>query len=114
MILVDLITATICFLSQCYPALVGQDTPVGQFELTHAQTDLPGYGGDILMFHEDETSVYGIHRRWDLIPAQHRAQRLRSNRSIDRRAVTNGCINVEPEVYDLLLDCCSNQTIIIK
>ena len=50
MVLVDLATASICFLSQCYPALIGPDTPTGEFRLEQVRTQEAGYGGDVNPF----------------------------------------------------------------
>jgi hypothetical protein len=114
LVLVDLALATICFAGQCYPALVGPDTPRGQFQLTHAQTPLPGYGGDVLMFKEDSKYIYAIHRVWTLNPKQRRLERLQSGDPYQRQTITMGCINIMPSVYELLVDCCSNQQLTIK
>ena len=75
-VVVDLAVATICFLSQCYPALVGIDTPKGQYQLVQRYTNDPGYGGDVLQFYETKDSVYAIHWVWLLRPSQHRLDRL--------------------------------------
>ncbi len=58
MITVSLAAATICFLNTCYPALVGPDTPTGQFKVELVRTKAAGYGGDVLLFKEDKSSVY--------------------------------------------------------
>ena len=50
MIIVNLAAASICFLNQCYPALVGPDTPVGKFKLERVITKAAGYGGDVLIY----------------------------------------------------------------
>lgn len=111
-ILVSLSTATICFAHMCYPALIGRDTPVGEYELNLRLTDTPGYGGDVLQFSEDLTGVYSIHRLWTLKPSQHREQRIKSSNPRDR-VITNGCINLLPEVYENLRDCCSTEHLVI-
>jgi len=114
MVVVDLALATICFLGQCYPALVGQGTPRGEFELIQRLTQDQGYGGDVLQFLETDAAVFAIHRVWLLNPKQKRAQRLASSDIKQRTFITNGCINVTPEVYKKLVDCCSNSTLIVK
>ena len=114
MIIVNLAAASICFLNQCYPALVGPDTPVGKFKLEHVITKAAGYGGDVLIFEEGVSSVYAIHRVWLLEPQQKRFERLTSGRRLERVAITLGCINVMPEVYDKLRDCCSNDVVAIS
>jgi hypothetical protein len=118
-ILVTLSLATICFTykgnNECHPALVGKNasTPVGEYTVARKRTKAPGYGGDILQFHETRDDVYAIHRVWLLKPEQRRMQRLKGN-IIDDRYVSAGCINVEPEVYTKLIDCCSNDRLTIK
>lgn len=114
MVVVDLTLATICFLGQCYPALVGPSTPKGEFSLTHQLVSSPGYGGDVLKFQEDSKYITAIHRVWTLRPHQRRLERLKSSDANMRKSVTDGCINVMPEVYDKLVDCCSNSSLVIK
>jgi hypothetical protein len=113
-IIVDLTLATICFLNQCYPVLVGPDTPKGQYRLIQRYVQTPGYGGDLLKFKEDKDGFYAIHRIWLLNSSQHRLERIQSSNPKDRITITKGCINVMPEVYDRLVDCCSNDQLIIK
>ena len=113
MVIVSLAAATICFAGSCYPALIGNDTPVGQYELIQRYVETPGYGGDVIEFSEDTKNVYAIHRIWTLKPEQHREMRIKSSNPKDH-VITKGCINVEPEVYQKLLDCCSNDVLIIK
>lgn len=75
-------------------------------------TSQPGYGGDVLQFKETTTAWYAVHRTWTLNPNQRREERLRSPNPKDR-VITNGCINVDPKVYDRLKACCANDTIVI-
>lgn len=113
-VIVDVAAALICFASTCYPALVGNDTPKGEFQLTEYSTEEPGYGGNILAFKIDsQGQVYAIHRVLD-IPNQQRLSRLRSPYAEHRITVTAGCVNVDPEVFDKLVDCCYNSKVIIK
>ena len=114
MVIVDLTLATICFMGQCYPALVGPHTPKGEFQLQHQLVSSPGYGGDVLKFHEDEKYITAIHRVWVLRPHQRRLERLKSDDARMRKSVTDGCVNVMPEVYDRLVDCCSNDILIVR
>lgn len=111
-VVIDLSTATICFLSSCYPVLVGVQTPKGEFELQQYTTDIHGYGGDILVFSESETAVFAIHRVID-VPGQNRPARIKSADTNDR-VITAGCVNVSNDVYDALVDCCSASPLIIK
>lgn len=116
-VLVTLALATICFTSQninhCYPILLGKNTPIGKFQIIRRYTDDPGYGGDVLQFYEDNHQVYAIHRVWLLKPQQRRLERLDSN-NIEDHLITNGCINIKPEVYEELVNCCSNDELIVK
>jgi len=111
---VDLALAVICFMGECHPALVGEDTPRGVFVLQHQATQVPGYGGDLLVFQEDRTRLWAIHRVYTAVPSQRRVERLLSGRIALRQGVTMGCVNVMPEVYARLVECCSNQVLTIK
>ncbi len=112
-VLVDIAAALICFSSTCYPALVGKDTPAGQFQLTRYNTTAPGYGGNILLFKREGNMLFAVHRVLD-VPGQQRPARLKSSDPAHRVAVTAGCVNVAPEVFDMLIDCCSNSKVVIK
>ena len=112
MVTVQIAAALICFAELCYPALVGTKTPTGEFPLVYGTTEDPGYGGDVLAFYEDEKVVYAIHRLWLLRPEQKRDRRIKSSNPKDR-VITAGCINIAPEVYNKLVDCCSEDTLVI-
>jgi hypothetical protein len=112
-VLVDVAAAVICFAATCHPVLVGVETPRGEFQLTHYTTSIPGYGGDILSFKETNKYLYTIHRVID-VPGQQRLDRLKSQSAERRNTITGGCINVEPEVYEELVECCSASKLIIK
>jgi hypothetical protein len=116
MVTVKLTAATICFLQACYPALVGKPnsvTPLGEYQLVQRFTEQAGYDGDVLQFHETEEQVYSIHRVWLLRPEQKRLQRLASKK-VNDRLITSGCINVSPDVYEQLIDCCKDATLVIE
>lgn len=113
MVLIKLAAALICFQGQCYPALVGNDTPIGEFPIVLTSTPYPGYGGDMLAFAQDSTGYYAIHRLYRLNPKQHRLQRIQSTNAKDR-LITDGCVNIMPEVYERLKDCCSNEKLVIE
>ncbi len=119
MVIVDILLATICFTSSaseeltCHNALVGKDTPRGTYTLQQRLTSDPFYGGDVLQFKEDPDEVFAVHRVWRGRPAEQRERRLKS-RDAKQRQVTKGCINVDPEVYDLLVREHSTDTLIIK
>jgi len=114
MVVVSLAAASICFAGACYPALVGANTPTGTFNLSHYATVEPGYGGDILAYQEDRRYVWAIHRVYTLVPQEKRLERLASDRPELRRTVTHGCINVMPEVYEKLVDCCRKDVLVIQ
>ena len=63
-----------------------------------------GYGGDVLQFAETSSDILAIHRVWLGRPAEHRAERLASGDVLQRRSVTHGCINVDPAVYEQIVD----------
>lgn len=102
-IVVSLALATMCFAGQCHPVLVGKSTPVGQYQMYKAKILAPGYGGDVMVFKDvPGEAPFSVHRTWTLDPKQRRAERIQGPRA-GRVNVTNGCINVEPEVYDKLV-----------
>lgn len=117
MITVSILAATICFsvnnIEECHPILIGKNTPIGTFPITHMTTKKPGYGGDILVFKETSTTLYAIHRLWKFNPKQKREQRLATSTPKDN-IITSGCINVESKVYERLTACCSKEPLEIK
>lgn len=112
-VVVDIAAALICFASTCHNALVGHDTPRGEFTLAPYSIQDPRYGGDLLVFKHDNTGVYAIHRVLD-VPGQQRIARLGSPYARHRITITAGCVNVDPLVYTQLMDCCSGSRITIK
>lgn len=114
MIIVSLTAASICFAGSCYPALVGDNTPAGTFILSQQVVKDPGYGGDVLVYRENDRYLWAIHRVYTVNAEENREERLRSRRAEQRRAVTKGCINVMPEVYERLVDCCSRDVLVIN
>ena len=112
-VIVDLGMALICFAGQCHPALVGWATPKGEYQLTQYTTQKHGYGGDVLVFKLEEDVALAIHRVVD-VRVQDRRGLLADSEAKDRRAVTGGCINITPEVYEQLVECCSKSTLTIK
>ncbi len=118
-IIVNLALATICFayngVQECHPVLLGNKipTPVGTYSLVRRYTDDPGYGGDVLQFYETKDMVYALHRVWLLLPTQKRLERLKSP-NVKDHYISSGCINVEPEVYEKLIDCCTKEQLIIQ
>ena len=101
-VIVDIAAALICFAGMCHPALVGVETPRGEFQLIHYTTHDPGYGGDILAFKETKDALYCIHRVID-VRGQKRLERLKSKDAKQRNKITGGCVNVDPKVYEELV-----------
>ena len=97
---VDLDRAEICMESDCRPVLVGKETPRGEYPLQLAKTDEAGYGGDVLVFKQDATGTYAVHRIWTQKPSEKRLERIQQD--AERRIVTNGCINVDDDTYNRL------------
>lgn len=123
-IVVDIALATLCIISgggesqleetqRCYPVLIGGDTPRGEFQIQQRLIESPGYGGDVLQFKEEGDFIYAIHRVWLGRPHEKRLERLKNPDPAARR-ITMGCINVDPMVYEELIDCCSTGTVTIK
>lgn len=93
--------AVLCVASECFPALTGRATPVGEFTLRLLQTDVPAYRGDVLEFAREGNDVYAIHR-----PPSPRRAALLARHAHARSNVTDGCINVADAVYERLRQCC--------
>ena len=108
-IIVDTQTATACMQDDCYPVLVGKNTPKGTFGLQLSTTHDPLYKGSVLAFKSDSTGTYAIHRVWNGKPSERRNQRLAG--VVTERLITNGCVNVSDEVYDLFKQ---HRVVIIK
>lgn len=102
-IVVFLASAMLCIGNQCYPALVGKDTPIGTYPLIRRYVQASGYGGDVMQFADTPSGIMAIHRVWLGRPKEQRVQRLASKDPARRRFVTNGCINVMPNVYEALV-----------
>ena len=97
---VDLDRAEICMGSDCRPVLIGKETPRGEYPLQLATTDEKGYGGDVLVFKQDDTGAYAVHRIWTQKPSEKRLERIQQD--AERRIITNGCINVDDATYNQL------------
>ena len=102
-VVVYLASALLCTAGQCYPALVGNDTPTGIYPLVRRYVAARGYGGDVMQYAETGRDLLAIHRVWLGNPSEHRAARLASTDPVMRRTVTHGCINVMPEVYERIV-----------
>lgn len=112
-VIVDLAAAVICFAFTCHPVLIGKDTPRGEYHLTQYAIRDPRYGGDLLVFKHDRRDVYAIHRVFE-VKGQNRLSRIKNADPKQRADITAGCINVTPEVYKQLVDCCSSSKVVIK
>lgn len=112
-VVVDIAAAVICFMGTCHNALLGEDTPRGEFVLTPYTIQDRRYGGDLLVFKHDATGVFAVHRIID-VPSQQRTARLHSPYPTHRITVTAGCVNVTHDTYMLLKECCSGAKITIK
>ena len=97
---VDLDRAEICMESDCRPVLIGKETPRGEYHLQLANTDEAGYGGDVLVFKQDTTGTYAVHRIWTQRPSEKRLERVQQD--AEHRVITKGCINVDDETYNML------------
>jgi len=109
---VNTLLATICFLGQCYPALVGEDTLSGTYDLQKRIVISEGYGGNVLAYRETKDKIFAVHRVWK-DPNKDREFILNNKNSTQRR-FTNGCINVSYDVYDKLLKKWSTVTLVVK
>lgn len=83
---------------ECYPVLIGKDTPKGTFNLNIYKTSLKGYGGEVLGFHQEGRSLFAVHRVWLGNPSEKRDSRIKSDNVADR-LITNGCININEKGY---------------
>jgi hypothetical protein len=102
-VVVFLAAALLCIGDDCQPALVGKDTDVGQFPIVRRYVQARGYGGDVMQFADTPQGLLAVHCIWLGKPCEHRAERLASGDAGQRRNVTNGCINVLPDVYERLV-----------
>lgn len=112
LVTVILSSALLCIGNDCYPALIGEKTPVGEFKLIQRLVSDPLYKGSVLQYSETKSTVLAIHRPWRGKPEQKRDELLKNSNS-NQRTITNGCINVTDEIYEKLLDCCSNSKLFI-
>lgn len=105
-VVVNLSLATMCFLGQCHPVLIGEGTPTGVFPLQRSTTTDAGYGGTVIAYAvRDNGRTLSIHRPWLGKPSQRRLERLKSPNPRDRQGVSAGCINAESWVFDALWAC---------
>ena len=96
---VNLDKAELCLPSkECFPVLIGKDTPKGKFNINIYKTSKSGYGGEVLGFHQSGKDLFAIHRVWLGNPKEKRDIRIKSS-NISDRLITNGCINISEEGY---------------
>lgn len=118
-VIIDTLLAVICFASTpsepmtCHNALIGSETPKGEYTLRLRRFEDPLYGNSMLQFKETKTDVFGIHWTWLGKPSEQRQKRIKSTNVTDR-FITQGCVNVEPLVYKKLVACCSNSKVLIR
>jgi hypothetical protein len=109
MIEIIIASALICIDAACYPALVGRTTPTGEFTLRLLKVPQPAYKGDVLAFHEDRAGIFAVHRP----PSERR--RINLGAPDDRRRnITDGCVNVDDAVYEILRGCCDGAALRIR
>jgi len=102
MITVILSAALLCYQGACYPALVGEETPTGTYQYYKVEVEDDLYKGSVGVFAKDSTGAYfAIHTIWEGKPEERRKLRIKSPASTER-VITNGCINIEQFVYDML------------
>lgn len=99
-ITVSIAAATLCMAGVCHPALVGAQTPVGQFRFWKVPVADPLYHGSVAAFAQDARGgTYAIHQVWlGAEPTQHRAWRIAHGTAAER-VISKGCINVTAGVY---------------
>ena len=108
MLILYLSTMLLCLGIECWPALAGVDTIPGNYPLTLMPVDEPEYKGSVIAYKETDTAIYSIHRTY---PGREKMYTLPDEK---RRFITNGCINVEPYVYERLVREQVNQLEIIQ
>lgn len=117
-VVVSLSAATICFLGQCHPVLVGRETPSGVFPLQEVRITAPYYGedpysrepADALRFARDSKGGnFLVHRVWLGNPRQEREKRIASPIISYRTNITDGCVNLSRPVYNQLITAIRRQ-----
>ena len=102
-VIVNTQTAELCFADthDCHRVLIGKTTPKGKFPMNIIRTDKKGYGGEVIGFKEENGFLFALHRVWLGKPSERRLERIVSDKVADR-IMTNGCINVDDDVYERL------------
>ncbi len=92
----------------CYPVLIGHNTPVGDYTMTHVILENSGKREDVLMIKESSPGrIIAIHTP----PNAHRKQLLDEQSTAK---VTLGCINVSNELFYYLVNNFNESTITIE
>lgn len=92
----------------CYPVLVGETTFTGTYQIEHVVLENHGKQEDVLMYaYSGENRVQAIHPS----TSAYRDKLLKENAT---KKVTLGCINVDKELFDYLIDCCNKSVIKIN
>lgn len=92
----------------CYPVLIGNNTPIGTYAMTHVILENGNNREDVLMIKESGPNrIIAIHR-----PPNANRIKLLDEQSHDK--VTMGCINVTSDLYDYLVVIGSDKQITIR
>lgn len=95
--------ALLCFAQTCHPVLLGEDTKPGVYDMRVLWVASPGYGPNVLEFDRaKDGSWFAIHQTYTGKGVKR--EHLYAQPAAKRRFVTNGCPNVQPEVYQQLLN----------
>lgn len=104
--------ALICFAQVCHPVLLGENTQPGVYAMRVLWVASPGYGPNVLEFDRMKDGNWlAIHQTYSGNGVK-RAH-LYTQPAANRRHVTAGCPNVQPEVYQQLLNDHANATLTI-
>lgn len=110
-VVVSLALANICFDGQCHPALIGRDTPTGEYAVRKFMVpDNKLYQDGLLVFHETTDAYYAIHKT---IPTKDRLRRMKEPPT-SRVNVTGGCINIDASTYQALSERYKDIKLVIK
>lgn len=94
--------------------MVSKQTPAGAYTLFQVAAENPGYGGDVLVFANDDVNKVSIsvHRVWLETPSERRLQRLSSPNPKERR-ISDGCINLPDSFYENIVGIVNGSKIYI-
>lgn len=112
-IVIYLTQAIFCIEDVCHNALVNLNTPTGEYWGVRMQTLEPGYDGNIIGFLESDEGTYAIHQTYLLNPVEERERRINSDKAKDRY-ITNGCVNIDRDLFYGIFDSLDDIKITIK